>query len=605
MAGAGHELSAQSFYSTDQDYLKSKNEGHNLQTDYTPHYPDTSITLFHNYFPRNFLGNTGLSSAPYYLSYGTNPLGFYFFEAPTQTDRILEKEIKYYKTKGPYADLTGIAGSKQLQIFKLNFTHSFSERMNVSLRLNRYNSTGYYLKQQSFANNILFNNSFITKRGRFGYYAFLLGNLNKNKENGGIKDSVLNDSTVWLNKGILDVKLDSAARENREMKVMFNPWFLLNRKDDSTSVVQHFLSLKSDYTSHKYRYRDQSISKDQFYDVFYFDTLRTNDSAHVQKFRNSVEYNAVNLNGLGLRLGFCNEYNRVWQKKDSVFFNQLFTGGLILRKAIGPNNSEKNAGRRIESSLNFDYVLYGPNRNNARIEMKNRLYKTGSLREMTIDLLYDSRNADHIYRNWQSNHYIWQNNFKTVDQIQARAGMRFNKKLSAYALYQSISNLVYFNEQALPAQHKGTTGNLVFSFCYSDLYVKHIGIHLNYFYQQSSSPSLIRLPQNSGSLNLFYYASLFKNNLLLQLGGQLQAYQSMESYAFMPATQVYYLQKGFKTGEYPFLDVYLNVRIRPASFFVKIENILAGYAGNNFALVQGYYQPQMAFRFGLTWLFFD
>ncbi len=598
-------IRAQNFYTTNPDYLQSKEEGNNLFSSYRPNYPDTSITEFHNFFPRNFLGNTGLASAPLFLKYGSPELGFRFFEAPTQMDRIRVEDIKYHYTKGPYADLSGIAGSKQLQIFKVNFTHTFKNRINVGLKLNRYNSVGYYNKQQTFANNILFTNAYISKSERFGYYGYVLANLNKNKENGGIKDSVLNDSTVLLNKGIMDVKLDSAARENREFKVMFNPWFKLNAKRDSNPDVQHLLSVKSSYSSHKYRYKDQGVADDNFYSSFYFDSLYTTDSSHVRKFSNAIEYTLLSRTGFGFNGGFRNENNWVWQKEDSVFFNQIAIVGLQFRRDLKNKDTLSGFKRQSFSRFDFEYVLYGPNSGNFKLENKNTLNLSKLLPEISLNLLFENRNPDHIYNRWHSNHFYWENNFKTLRQFQANLAASLGKSLSAGLLFQNTENYLYYNAEALPQQHQNGITNLAFDLKFSKLFFKHLGLSLNYIYQQTSNDKVIRLPKNNATVNLFYYASLFKNNMQIQLGTQVQAYQSFETYAYMPATQVFYLQNGFYTGDFPYVDVYLNARIRPASFFVKMENVLAGIAGNNFALVQGYYQPQSAFRFGLKWMFFD
>ena len=73
----------------------------------------------------------------------------------------------------------------------------------------------------------------------------------------------------------------------------------------------------------------------------------------------------------------------------------------------------------------------------------------------------------------------------------------------------------------------------------------------------------------------------------------------------MPSTQVFYIQDRVKTGQYLYTDFYINERIKPVQFFLKIENILQGLVGKNYSLVPGYYQPDRAFRFGLTWMFFD
>src|SRR3954469_3649708 len=66
----------QVYYSVNPNYLKAKNEGNNILRSYRNAYPDTAITEFQNYFPRNFLGNLGLPSPDYVLKYGTADLGF-------------------------------------------------------------------------------------------------------------------------------------------------------------------------------------------------------------------------------------------------------------------------------------------------------------------------------------------------------------------------------------------------------------------------------------------------------------------------------------------------------------------------------------------------
>ena len=92
----------------------------------------------------------------------------------------------------------------------------------------------------------------------------------------------------------------------------------------------------------------------------------------------------------------------------------------------------------------------------------------------------------------------------------------------------------------------------------------------------------------------------------MQLGVQGEYYNAFRAYAYMPATNEYYIPKtSYTVGQYPFVDVFLNARIRPVQFFIKIENVLYGLVGTNYSFVHGYYQTDRAFRFGLTWMFFD
>jgi outer membrane cobalamin receptor len=104
---------------------------------------------------------------------------------------------------------------------------------------------------------------------------------------------------------------------------------------------------------------------------------------------------------------------------------------------------------------------------------------------------------------------------------------------------------------------------------------------------------------------LFYQGLLSRNNLWLQIGVQAQSFSNFYSYNYMPVTQVFYLQDQKQTGQYLFTEFYLNARIRPVNFFIRVENALQGLVGKDYALVNGYYQPDRAFRFGVSWQFFD
>jgi len=56
-------------------------------------------------------------------------------------------------------------------------------------------------------------------------------------------------------------------------------------------------------------------------------------------------------------------------------------------------------------------------------------------------------------------------------------------------------------------------------------------------------------------------------------------------------------------GNYPFIDFFINARIKPVRIFIKIDHITQGYLGNNYTLTPGYLQNDRAFKFGINWLF--
>jgi hypothetical protein len=403
------------------------------------------------------------------------------------------------------------------------------------------------------------------------------------------------------------VRLDSTGRDNRENRVMINPWFRLNRKADTSNGVNHFIQIKSRFVDQSFRHSDSRISQEGFYHVAYFDTVATLDSSHVRQFINEIDYSVVqSKNKFGLSFGYKNEINEIYQKADSAFRNDIIVFDAVFRPVL-KKDTVSRIDRNFETHLSGGYILAGPNGGNYKIESNSVLVTNEKKkRNVFLDLLVERRNPDYIYNRWVSNHFLWLNNgFKAQQQLQVRAGINFKKVFKAFIFSQNISNFLYYDETALPKQLAGGVMNLGLNVSFTKVFFKHLGISLQHIFQNTNKPAYVRIPANISTGKLFFHANLFKSNLQFQFGGQIQIYETFKPYNYMPATQAFYLQDSYNTGSYPYLDVYLNVRIRPVSVFLKVENVLQGYAGNNYSFLPGYYQPDRAFRFGITWVFFD
>lgn len=608
---------AQVAYSTDSSYFKTKTEQNNLLAVYRNNYPDSSITEFHNYLPRNFMGNIGLPSPNYLFNYGTENLGFVLFSPPVYNDKFRESDIHYFRTKGPYVDITGIAGSKELQILKLFFTHTY-KGVNVTLKFNRRTSTGFYKLQQTSTNNLFLTSNYTTKNGRAGYYFYLLNNANKNVENGGLHDTLLNDSTMRVHKDLMQVRITSANRSNSETKIMLNPYFRLNKHSDTLSKIDHFVQIKSKLNFQSFRYKDNAIARDDFYSVRNFDTLITNDSSHITQFVNEINYALMSVNkNFGLSAGYKYEYTtfRQYVRKDSLnsmlyenfFGNHILTADAFYRKDFLVKDTLDTKQKFFQSKLNAQYVVSGFYSGNAKAESNSVFtFNAKKHNQVYLDVLFEKRNPDFIYNRWISNHFVWLNNaYNAQTQFQTKFGICLYQLFTVSAFYQSVSNYLYFDNVATPQQYAGTINNAGLSANFSKIFFKHLGIGLNYLYQNTSNPNIVRIPQHTLSAKLFVNGNLFKNSLQLQFGVQAQQYSAFYAYNYMPATEVFYLQNQIQVTEYPYVDVYLNARVRPVSVFLKMENALQNFVGNNYFLVPGYYQPDRAFRFGLRWVFFD
>ncbi len=600
--GAGSGLQAQVFFSADPQYLQVKREGNNLLNIYSPEYPDTSITDEHDFFPVNYLGNIGLASPSYFLSYGTSDLGFRFYGEPYENDRFFEHQVAYYRSKGPFASLRGIAGSRELQIFKALFTHTYQRKINITLGFERYTSKGFYRRQHTYTNKFYLSSNYQTASHRFGYYFFFLSNSNRHHENGGIRAGTLSDSTVGIDKELMPVNITAGSRDNSDNRVMFNPYFKLNRGHDSTHKYVSYLQLKSKYRGGLFMYNDNNMAADNYYRYVFLDQVQTRDSARLRQVSNDLLLSMQNeKQGHQIHAGYRNETSYIWQKIDSLLINHMATAEVQLTPVKGDS-----VRARLDLHGTAQFIFAGSNQGNYRVEA-NAVYSSPATgRRVFVDGLAELRTPDYIYNTWVSNHFVWMNRGLEPQQLfEFRAGWQPLRSLKATFLYQGIKNYLYFDEAALPAQFNGNVANLAVKFEFSKVLLRHLGVAVQYIYQNSSHPGIVRLPASFLRPALYYQAFLFRKNLQFQLGAEARLYESFVPYAYMPATQAFYLQDVFSTSQYPFVDVFFNARIRPVSIFFKMENILQGFAGNNYAFVPGYYQPDRALRFGLKWMFFD
>lgn len=603
---SGIRTFAQAYYSVNPKYIKSKLEDNNCLNNYKPDYPDTTVSNLHEFFPRNFLGNIGISSPDYILKYHASDAGFRLYPSSLSNDRLSEKQVQYFRTKGPYASVNGIAGSKQLQILKFIFTHTYKDKINVALRFNRYTSKGFYSHQQSYTNNFYLSSNFTSKNERTGYYFYYLNNGNKFQENGGIEGDSLSTEDVSQPKELLGVRLSSALRNNRENQVMFNPWIKLNRSADSLDKLNSYLQLKSSFNSSSFIYKDDNVNKNDFYFLFYHDTVRTYDSTSLQKFANELSYTLLKgKRSKGFSLGYRNELNRLWQKTDSIFMNDIVFVDAQFSKMI--KKDSLNKGMLFEDQMKAQYVLNGPNSSNYIAENRSGFTFSGKHQlSLLLNISLESRNPDHFYNYWVSNHYTWFNNgFLPMQTGQIQLGASLDKKIGVELFTKNVTNFLYLDELAYPAQLRGDmllSGTKAYA---SVTLFRHLGLRVEHTYQTSSKQNYISLPSNISKAQLYYTGNLFKGNLQLNTGVQAEVYSSFYSYAYMPATQMFYLQNRIMTAQYPYLTVYLNARIRPVSIFVRVENALQNYAGTNYSMVAGYFQPDRCVRFGINWMFFD
>lgn len=556
---------------------------------------DTTLDNLHNFFPRNTLGNVGLPNQPLITDIDEARLGIRYYQPPFKSDMFSTSGPVYFQAP-LYTNIFASAGQKKEQVLKLNHAQLINKKVNVALRFNRYSATGFYTKQLSFVNNLLFSSHYKTTNGRYGYAAYLLYNKLKYQENGGIASDTLLKQDPFSNKLLFPVQLADARRNFKTLEISATQFIRLN-KTDSSAAVNHYLYYTASYQGDYYQYLDNAPLSG-YYENVYTDSLKTNDSTHLKKLVNEGRYLLRQKDERFMFfLGYRNEYTKMYRDSiwNPVFYNDIAEAGGYLQ----------NKNKTAKLNLDAEYIVHGEYQGDYRASLDMRKSIAFKRTVFSAMLSTENRSPDQLNTWNQTNHFNWYTSFLKTQTNQAKVTVTLTDwKLKAQACIKNITNALYFDTLALPAQLKKAMTVSRFTLS-KDLRIMRIHFNNEINYQVASDTTFMRIPQLVTFHQLYYEGDHYKNNLHIQVGFQLTYISAYCGNAYMPATNVFYVQNRQQTGNYPYVDFFINARIKPVKIFVKVEHINQGFSGTGYSLTPGYMQPDRAIKFGLNWLFLD
>lgn len=213
--------------------------------------------------------------------------------------------------------------------------------------------------------------------------------------------------------------------------------------------------------------------------------------------------------------------------------------------------------------------------------------------------LFSNESAPYLMNNYVSNYFMWKNDFGKIRRLKF-GGMlnvpqtRTNINIGA----ENVQNLIYFNPQCMPEQHGGSVQ--VFSASLEQNF--RVGI-LNWnnrlTYQTSSSEAVLPLPKFAVYSNLFLRFKVAKV-LDVQFGVDCNYYTRYYAPGFQPATMSFYNQREVKVGNYPFMNVYANMKLKKARFYVMMSHVNQGLTGDNYFALPHYPMDPRRFQMGVS-----
>lgn len=639
----------------------------NLSSDYSEEISrpiDTTFNLFH----RNHLADKYSSFNATLGNYGLPFYQINFFDRVTDPDQFLysayypfmfvpDKAV-FMNTQVPYTELDWSYSSpkeRSEQTFRVRHSQNINRNLNFGLILDVIYSMGQYNYQRSEDKTFTFHSSYTGDKYKM-YFAAGINNITS-YENGGVMNK--NDLSLYDPNKIRDIPVNlgsmnnaSSMLKNRNL-LLVQRYTLGGKQNVINKIVDSIPKQKSGLKgtfSHIFiierngRDYSDSYSGSGFYDTIYLNNDVTFDSLASRSIKNTVRFDFATDESRKFRLGggvgLRNEMFRYMQIIPTHF--TIYTDTMVLGLGTGFRN-DMLSYPQIGSTLDTLYagttvwkksnnVLVGRLYNSIGDKFKwiatGELYLSGyRAGDFNLDgeisksfdlkkgraswLLTGSianRQPSFWYEQWGGNHFVWHNNFLKEFRIDVGSTISYPARNTEIKFnYAVIDNYTDFNTEAEPSQHSGGVSVAALTLKNE---MKAWKFHLsNEVLIQKSTNEIISLPLVTvRSAGYFEHLFLFKQTggkLNTQLGVDVTYHTLYHPYSYMPVTGRFYRQDQSETGNYPFINVFVNIKLKRTRIFIMFDHINSGYMGYNYEMIPSYPMNIRMLRYGLAWTFYN
>ncbi len=587
---------------------------------------DTSLTIAKDY-KFNYLRRDRYGLLPFANSGQTyNTLIYDFSSTGTTPGSVAQArhfnymgvdEITYFYIPTPVTELYYRSAFQQGQQLDASFTMNTSKRFNFSIGYKGIRSLGIYQNSLTSTGNFRAAFSYTTKNNKYHIKAHWVAQDLLNQENGGLDEQALDQFTSndpeFNEREQLSVNFEDAENILDGTRIYVNHYFnLLNKKD---SIRNYSLRLGHIFNSeNKFYQYSQNTANDIFGDAFEQNSFR--DRTDQEETYNEL-YATYEDDKLGTLTFQANALYYDYGFKTVIIVDQNEDGvnetipnrlqgtniavGGRYANTIGKFNVE--GGAQVNVVGDFDgYNIYG-----------SIGYDITEDASLNASVLSNSRPAGYNHLLYQSNYvnYIWHNapvynNVKTntlAGQLTSKkwANLDFSAStISDYAYFglSETDSLVTSKQSEESFNHLKITANREFKY-------KKFALDATVTLQNvSGAEGVLNVPDVVTRGSLYFSDRLFKRALLLQTGVTFNYFTSYNLNAYDPVLAEFYVQNEQQFGDFPLIDVFVNMKVRQTRIFIKAEHINSGFTGNNFFSAPGYPYRDFNLRFGLVWNFF-
>jgi hypothetical protein len=606
-----------------------------LSGDFTEEVPipvDTTFSLFHRlritdkFSPFNaYPGNYGL---PLYQ--------IDFFDRVTDPDMFLYRyylpfmhlpyNAVFMNTQVPFTEMVfSYAGPRDRaeQVFRVRHSQNVNRNLNFGLIYDIVYSLGQYSYQRSDDKTFTLFTSYTGEK----YRLYVSGGINNivSLENGGIVDQSQMSSFDTRDIEVKLGGLNKASNTLKERNLVLVQRYSLSGKAPVTAdtlkgdkkhssglsgVFSHVLVWEKTRRSYSDKYPAGG-----FYDTTFISNTATFDSLSARSLKNTLRFDfstdPSRKFSLGGGVGIRNElfrYSQIipsgdtldadttaWHESNNVLVGRLY------------NNIGKKFGWVATGELFLTGYRAGDFDLRGNITKEFDWKKGKSQWNIFGNII--SCTPSIWFERWGSNNFKWNDNFQKIFRIDAGTEFRYPARRTRLKFnYAIIDNYTYFGPDAVPLQHGGGL-SVVSVLLEKEISAWKFHLRNDILLQQSSNRDVVDLPllsiRSAGFFEHNFHFKLTDGNLNTQIGAEIYYSTQWHGYGYMPATGTYYAQQDILTGNYPYLNAFINIKLKRTRIFLMLDHFNSGLNGYNYFLVPSYPMNIRAFRYGLAWTFYD
>jgi len=575
---------------------------------------DTTKNDFHAYYPieqysfsNSFLGNTGSQyNSNIFLDELSKPYTDFLPENQFAAYLMSARNQHYFHARKPYIELKYIMSTKKRNENDLNvlFTQNINKYWNVGFNYKLISADGIFPQSKTSEHSLNFFTSYTGEK--YSVYGTYYRNKFRIQESGGIHPMKGSDPDLTR------AKIDTASSVFYMSGINISQEFKFGRTvtktiDDTLQQTTYREIGKVNYVfhyGHNYRnYFDNGYASGFYKDIF-LDTLRTLDSTSFKLYDNALywsfremKYGKATLsNSFGAGYEIINTY----EFKGYVFINDGDSYQSL--RAIFNSNGDFN---KIRYDLRSYYYLQGYKMNDysAVFNFEKDVSFKKNISTFYLNLELSKRRATFMEQYYNSNHFKWDNDFKQKNIAKGTLGFSIPaQKLKFELSYAQLGNYIYFDTLAYPVQLDNSL-TIMAARLEKEFKIWKIHSQNKLVWQSANNIDAVSIPDFTFYHNL-YFNLHYKEAMYLNLGYELYYSTEFDALSFMPATGQFYQKRLMKSGAFPIINVFADIRIQSVLLFIKFENVSFQFINNKFYyLVNDYPLNPTMFKLGVSWRF--